>query len=282
MACQTHIVAALYREKPAMDFDDIVDEFELSLRGTNAGRRRLTYDYDDLVIIDSPPLRVGLAWVEPETPDQPWGLVIATGALTEALGDDAADDWAETALPEGFAAELGETVLARLGHELPFDTALRATLNEPLGSDLLDRVASGLDTLMPQAPVQTEMPDATSEADTALDRLFDDIATPLYRATPARAPAPAAAIRTGGAEPAAGNPQSAVDRLRAAYAAGPSGHGARVLGALGAVARGTAQLWATSRDRPRPLRAPTPTEKVNRYLDRFDKAEYELYGHLLD
>lgn len=276
MACQTHIVAALFREKPPMDFDDIVDEFELSLRGANAGRRRLTYDYDDLVIIDSAPLRVGLAWVDPETPDQPWALVIATASLAQALGDAPLRDGADAALPDGAAAALGETALAQLGRELPFDTALRATLNEALDSDLLDRVASGLDTLMPQAPT----PDPAPETDPALDRLLDDIATPLYRTSPAPRPATSGVDR---AAPAASESQSAFDRLRAAYASGRTGHGARVLDALGALARSATQgMTPDPQLDPNPYGRLAPAIKANRHPDRFDQAEYELYGHLLE
>ncbi|MDQ2089074.1 hypothetical protein [Marimonas arenosa] len=295
MSFETHIVAATYLEKPMLDFEDIVDEFELSVRGANTGRRTLTFDYDDIVIIDIEQLRIGLAWVEPDQSDGPYSLIVGTGAAPE--------DEAHTVSP-AFCARLSEKILARLKRELPFDAVTRATLPQALDSDLLDGVAARLHAAEPEAEpeaaAETRPTAASLEPSANRDGIAASVAaSPLpdnaLPDSPLPEPSPPGAAQGSASEPASG-----LNRLRDAYEPAdqpdrdaPAGAAFRTVltgtqSVIARLSRRAGQLWPSTSDPDDPYRRLTRNEALERYsgakryLPRFGKSEYELYGKLLD
>lgn len=295
MSFETHVVAANYRGKPALDFDDIVDEFELSLRTASTGRRSLTFDCDDIVIIDIDRLRIGLAWVEPQDPDGTFSLVIGTGA-SPGVPDGSVS--AET------CTRLSNKILARLNRELPYDSVVRASLPEALDSALLDTIATGLQGVGQEETTAAPEPAAAYPAQ-GFTQALDDIVTPLAPQGPA-APDPAAqgpALRSA-AWPAVDSPPAApvetgLEGLRAAYRKAARADRVRpamlfqsvlsgTQGAFETLSQGVQLLWSgpAATDDPFGRLADdahlTPCDLAARCPQRFDDAEYELYGSLLD
>ena len=269
MSAETQIVAAMYREQPALEFDQIVDEFEQSLRTNNSGRRSMTFDYDDLVIIEIGALRIGLAWVEPDCPEQPFSLVVATGA-----GPDHAQDSVSS---ETFA-RLADKILARIRKRIPYDTLIRAKLPSHLDSEILDHVACGLHGLKPVA-----------EATPVTDRVLDDVATPQAPAYPAPSPSRSAMEQDRWARRERG-----ITRLREIYRDDQSAPESPLWQAvmagtntmvetLSQGAEMVRQVSSNGQSNPyERLKTRPITRPLYRAAERFDRSEYELYGNLLD
>jgi len=271
MSNETHIVAAIYREKPALRFEDIVDEFELSLRANSSGRRSLTFDHDDIVIVEIEQLRVGLAWVAPEAPQDPYSLVIATGIDPDHPDGVGAGE---------FCARLSEQILARTYAEIPYDTVFRASFDEDLDTEFLDQIASGL-----QALVSFEMPVETNSYQTSAAELADQSGMQTVVAD----------IHEGAAPQ---RPDAGFNRLRAAYQDAVRDDQAQTSVIWQAMMAGANTMIetvtngadfvrqvspATDDDDPYNRLKKIPMHRPRaRYFDRFDKAEYELYGSLLD
>lgn len=263
MSTETQIAAAMFLTPPALGFTGIVAEFEEMLRSHDSGRRSLVFDYDDIAMIEVSCLRIGLAWVAPDLPGMPYSLVIATGAT---------DDAPAGAVDTGDCIHLREAILDRLSRILPCDTILRASFREALDSELLDRIAGSLQALN------------TFDSDTAANSPAPAAVTDAQTAATDTAPE---------AQPA----QSAgFSRLRAAYQEALRQDQARrsvIWQAMMASANTLIETVNQGADLIRQV-ANTPDnpygklerqprhDPMARYFDRFEKAEYELYGKLLD
>ena len=73
------IAALEYHAPPGMDFPDIVEEFDISSRALSSQVRRLTWDGEDIAIIDRERVRIALGWLPPSRRNRPHYLVIAMG-----------------------------------------------------------------------------------------------------------------------------------------------------------------------------------------------------------
>lgn len=275
MSNETHIVAAIYTEKPALRFEDIVDEFEQTLRANSTGRRSLTFDHDDLVIVEIEQLRIGLAWVAPEQPDDitdaPYSLVIATGFDP---------DLPEAAEANAICAQMSEQILARTYEEMPYDTVFRATFPQALDTDLLDQIAGGLQELISyEMPVETNgyqtaapaAPAAALNDYSTVDDIITDIATPRVDAGFHR-------LRAA-YQDAVRNDQSQTSVIWQAMMAGANTMIETVTHGAEFVRQVSASTEPDPYERLKRVRTRVP---MARYLNRFDKDEYELYGSLLD
>lgn len=137
MACQDFgTVAALqYSARPRLDFVDIVEEFDIAFQSGAANQRRLTWDCDDVAIFDRGALRIGLGWMQPGTPGQPWYLIVAVGASPEA-GDMPVD--------RQVCEDLASRIIERTGLYLPHDAVFRSDAAQPVDAGLIDAVTERL------------------------------------------------------------------------------------------------------------------------------------------
>lgn len=123
------IAALEFFEPPEMSFADIVDEFDIASQRLAPQLRRLTWDGDDIALIDRDAVRIALGWLPSEAADRPSYLVLAVGPRNTKH---------ETRLdPEAYEM-LTRRLVERVRSYLPFDAVLHGAANRPVGSALLD------------------------------------------------------------------------------------------------------------------------------------------------
>ena len=133
MSRQTHgeIAALEYHGPPGMDFPDIVEEFDIASQGLATQVRRLTWDGDDIALIDRECVRIALGWLPPEREDRPHYLVIAVGPPPRRNRRAPFD-------PEAYGVLL-DRALERVCNYLPYDAILRGPSTQTVGTALMDR-----------------------------------------------------------------------------------------------------------------------------------------------
>lgn len=143
MSRQTYgeIAALEYHGPPGMDFPGIVEEFDIASHGLATRVRRLTWDGDDIALIDRECVRIALGWLPPRREDRPHYLVIAIGP---PLGRNR-----RAAFDAGAYSVLLERALDRVSGYLPFEALLRGQGSQSVGVALLDRT---FDLLAATAP----------------------------------------------------------------------------------------------------------------------------------
>ena len=150
----TGTVAALqFSERPALDFADIVEEFDIAFQ-TGAVQRRLTWDCDDVAIFDRETIRVALGWMQPERAGQPWYLILAVGSSPDAP---------QAPLTREFCEELATHILMRTQSYLPYDAVYRSETGQPVDAALIDTVTAQLLQASTQAATNIRA-NKTSEA----------------------------------------------------------------------------------------------------------------------
>ncbi|MGR3519479.1 MAG: hypothetical protein ACU0B5_10275 [Roseovarius sp.] len=145
MSRQTYgeIAALEYHGPPGMEFPDIVEEFDIASHGLATQVRRLTWDGDDIALLDRECVRIALGWLPPEREDRPHYLVIAIGPppRRKRLG---------TSFDRGAYGVLLERALERVGRYLPYDALLRGPSSQAVGTALLDRTFDLLGATAPR------------------------------------------------------------------------------------------------------------------------------------
>lgn len=138
------IAALEYHAPPEMDFPDIVEEFDIASRALATQVRRLTWDGEDIAVIDRERVRIALGWLLPKREDHPHYLVIAMGPPPgrKTPGFD----------PAAYSVLLRRAVERVQGY-LPYDAILRGPASQPVGRALLDR---SFDLLGATAPTLSE------------------------------------------------------------------------------------------------------------------------------
>lgn len=133
MAPETHgtIAALEFRTRPDIDFVDIVEEFDIAFQMADSNQRSLTWDCEDIAIIDRESLRVALGWLPPTEPGTSWYMVIGVGQLPEKTGSNVGR--------ESFDF-LTQCIIERTQAHLPFDAVLRGDARQPVDADLIDNV----------------------------------------------------------------------------------------------------------------------------------------------
>lgn len=126
-----------YRKKPQLGFADIVEEFDISFQMADTGQRSLTWDCDDVAILDRESLRIALGWIEPFDPGASWHLVIAVGS--SPAGDE------RPPVP-GYFEAMSQHIVDHTDSYLPYDTVMQGEASCPIGSELIDRVADLLES----------------------------------------------------------------------------------------------------------------------------------------
>jgi len=145
MSRQTYgeIAALEYHGAPGMDFPDIVEEFDIASHGLATQVRRLTWDGNDIALIDRECVRIALGWLPPERADRPHYLVIAIGPPPRRKARD-------TGFDRGAYGVLLERALERVGRYLPYDALLRGPSSRAVGAALLDRTFDLLGATAPR------------------------------------------------------------------------------------------------------------------------------------
>jgi hypothetical protein len=149
----TCIVACLeYGIKPALSFPQIVRAFDQVLESHRLQQRSISFDSDDVALIDLDMMRIALAWYQPETPGQSWYLAIAVGPSPHSD---------RVRMPRRFSERLAHSVIDRVSSDLPFDAILWSETTAPLDVDKMDQILDALSGLaaMPDDP-------RTSDAET--------------------------------------------------------------------------------------------------------------------
>ena len=126
-----------YRKKPKIGFLDIVEEFDISFQMADTGRRSITWDCDDVAILDRETLRIALGWIEPRKPGASWHLVIAVGCSPQG----------EKCPPAfGYFEAMSQHIVENTNSYLPYDTMMQGDASCAIGSELIDLVADLIDT----------------------------------------------------------------------------------------------------------------------------------------
>lgn len=123
------IAALEFFDPPTMTFPDIVEEFDIASQRLAPQLRRLTWDGEDIALIDRDAVRIALGWLPADTEDQPSYLVLAVGPRNAKR---------EIQLEPGTYEVLTRHLVERVRSYLPFDAVLHGAANRPIGSTLLD------------------------------------------------------------------------------------------------------------------------------------------------
>lgn len=123
------IAALEFFDPPGMAFPDIVEEFDIASQRLSPQLRRLTWDGDDIALIDRDSVRIALGWLPAEKAEQPSYLVLAVGPRNAKR--------APRLDPEAYEI-LTRRLVERVRSYLPFDAVLHGAANRPVGSTLLD------------------------------------------------------------------------------------------------------------------------------------------------
>ena len=123
------IAALEFFDPPEMDFPDIVEEFDIASQRLAPQLRRLTWDGEDIALIDRDAVRIALGWLPAQGFDQPSYLVLAVGPRNAKRNI--------TLDPEAYEM-LTRRLVERVRGYLPFDAVLHGAANRPISSALLD------------------------------------------------------------------------------------------------------------------------------------------------
>ena len=125
------VVAMEFRSRPSIDFADIVEEFDIAFQMVDTRTRSLTWDCDDIAIIDRDYVRVALGWLPAGDNCNRWHLIVAVGA---APGEDMSKIEKSSF---GFLADL---IVDRTNEYLPSTAVLHGQANQPVSPQLIDKV----------------------------------------------------------------------------------------------------------------------------------------------
>ncbi|MEQ8294317.1 MAG: hypothetical protein RIA08_19135 [Roseovarius sp.] len=124
------IVAMEFSRKPSIGFADIVEEFDIAFQMVDSRTRSLTWDCNDIAIIDRDNVRVALGWLPARQEGQSWHLVIAVGSpgASDEIGID----------PNSFRY-LADRIVERTQEFLPSTAVLHGDARQPISADLVDK-----------------------------------------------------------------------------------------------------------------------------------------------
>ncbi len=151
---QSHgiVVGFEYRACPRMEFQDIVEEFDLSFQLADARTRSLTWDCDDIALIERDYLRVALGWLPPDDDDGSWHLVAAVGPSDQA---------GKALIDGGSLGFVADQIVDRTQEFLPAHAVLHGPASRAVGPELIDDVFDLL-RLSAQTPCDTAAPQNSS------------------------------------------------------------------------------------------------------------------------
>mgnify|MGYP005852614475 CR=1 FL=1 len=125
------IAALQFCVPPSQGFEDIVEELDISFRPYGLTRRTLTWDSEDIAIIERDSLRVLLGWLPAVCKGMPSFLVFAVGHATNG---------GNLLVNRETCEFVKEVLIEHLGSYLNFETVFHAEATQPVETDLVDTV----------------------------------------------------------------------------------------------------------------------------------------------
>ena len=122
------VVAMEFRQRPGMAFADIVEEFDIAFQMVDSRTRALTWDCDDIALIDRDSVRVALGWLPAREKGQPWNLIVAVGA---APGSKDKID------PASYQF-ITDRIVERTRNFMPVNAVLQGDAGQPVSAELVD------------------------------------------------------------------------------------------------------------------------------------------------
>ncbi|MEM6499317.1 MAG: hypothetical protein AAF709_21650 [Pseudomonadota bacterium] len=133
MNAQAHgsIVAMEFKAAPGISFKAFVDDFDLAFQMVDSRTRSLSWERDDIAIVDRDYVRVALGWLPSEAKGKPWHLIIAVGS---------APDEDLTRIEPASYEFLADRILDRTSEFLPATAVLRGEASQPVAAPLMDNL----------------------------------------------------------------------------------------------------------------------------------------------
>lgn len=129
------IAQFVFDRDPALDLPVLVQELDSALQGSGAGQRTITWDCDDLVLLDVEQSRFALSYGAASEPDQPRSLMISVGPNPRSQGDTFDRD-----RHNQLCHMIAERLTARLGPDRTFWHNVKGPVTTDLIDDLFDRL----------------------------------------------------------------------------------------------------------------------------------------------
>mgnify|MGYP001804813811 CR=1 FL=1 len=143
------VVAMEFKARPSLAFLDLVEELDIAFQMVDSRTRSLTWDCEDVAIIDRDFVRVAMGWLPSHGKGQPWHLVVAVGAAPD-------EDLSKIEMSSyDFVAD---RILERTKEFLPSTAVLRGAASQPIGPALIDTQRTEDTRLNSSHPSRTRMP----------------------------------------------------------------------------------------------------------------------------
>ncbi|MEO0780889.1 MAG: hypothetical protein AAFZ46_03940 [Pseudomonadota bacterium] len=156
------VIAMEFKARPSIAFADIVDEFDVAFQMVDTRTKSLTWDCEDIAIIDRDHVRVAMGWLPSKGRKQPWHLVIAVGcAPSEDLSKIEMSSYEFVA----------DRILDRTHEFLPSTAVLRGEASQPVGPALIDTLFELLHADTAGGAKASAKADAHDDADEAEDEI---------------------------------------------------------------------------------------------------------------
>jgi hypothetical protein len=183
----SEVTQLLYRVAPQLNFAQVVGELHKALHEPNCPNPVLTWDCDDIALLDFNAARVVIGYSE-NLPSE------HAACLTVAVGRSPLREAATLAKPD--QDTLSQTVIERLQRRFPSDAQQTQTIDQLLTPDLIDGVVDALFQPVFEAPAPeaivaisehqpetaTTMPSIAEPSD--MDRLMNRLSSELTARTP--------------------------------------------------------------------------------------------------
>lgn len=123
------VVAMEFKARPKVAFQDFVEDFDLAFQMVDSITRSLTWERDDLAIVDRDYVRVAIGWLPSPGKGQPWHLVMVVGSSPD-------EDMSKVE-PASYEF-LADRILDRTHEFMPATAVLRGEAKEPITPELMD------------------------------------------------------------------------------------------------------------------------------------------------
>lgn len=123
------VVAMEFRRPPSVAFNDIVEEFDIAFKMADSHTRALTWNNDDIALIDRDGVRVGLGWLPGHEPGQASHLVVAVGPPPGKETESKID-------PQSYRY-LADRIAERTREYLPYTAILHGEAHQPVSAGLI-------------------------------------------------------------------------------------------------------------------------------------------------
>jgi len=144
-----------FRRPPNMAFADIVEEFDIAFQMVDSRTRALSWDCDDIALIDRDCVRVALGWLPGKAQGQSSHLIVAVGSTPEQDQPEGAPTRVDPASFEFLA----DRIVERTRDYIPVKAVLRGTASRPVGADLVDTLFELLRVQSSDMPGDIRRPD---------------------------------------------------------------------------------------------------------------------------